>query len=88
MARFFGLGRALAHRNYRLFFAGQGLSLIGTWMQQAALQWVVWEMTGSSERLGFVAFCGQIPTFFLAPVAGARAAYARSATSRHRGSSA
>ena len=62
--------RALAHRNYRLFLAGQGISLIGTWMQQTGLAWLVYEMTESSFLLGLVAFCGQIPAFFLAPIAG------------------
>ncbi|MCC6493401.1 MAG: MFS transporter [Pirellulales bacterium] len=62
--------RALAHRNYRLFVLGQGVSLIGTWMQQTGLSWLVYEMTNSPFLLGAVAFCGQIPAFFLAPVAG------------------
>src|SRR5437763_5760785 len=62
--------RALGHRNFRLFFAGQGISLIGTWMQQVALAWLVYELTRSPLWLGLVGFAGQIPTFFLAPVAG------------------
>ncbi len=62
--------RALGHRNFRLYFLGQGVSLIGTWMQQVALAWLVFQMTGSPIWLGVVAFAGQIPTFFLAPVAG------------------
>jgi MFS family permease len=62
--------RALGHRNFRLFFAGQGISLIGTWMQQVALAWLVYELTRSPFWLGLVGFAGQIPTFFLAPVAG------------------
>ncbi|MCC9629345.1 MFS transporter [Blastopirellula sp. JC732] len=62
--------RALAHRNYRLFLLGQSVSLIGTWMQQTALAWLVYEMTNSTLLLGIVVFAGQIPTFFLAPVAG------------------
>lgn len=73
-------GRALAHRNYRLFMAGQGVSLIGTWMQQIAVSWLVWERTHSAYLLGVVSFCGQIPTFFLAPVAGALS----DRTNRHR----
>jgi len=64
------LARALAHRNYRLFFAGQGISLIGTWMQQVAMTWLVYRLTGQAIYLGVVGFCGQIPAFFLAPVAG------------------
>jgi MFS family permease len=62
--------RALRSRNYRLFLIGQGVSLIGTWMQQTGLAWLVYEMTGSPLKLGAVAFSGQIPAFFLAPVAG------------------
>ena len=69
-ARVFDLGRALAHRNYRLFVVGQGVSLIGTWMQQIGLAWLVYDMTKSPWMLGVVSFCGQIPTFFLAPIAG------------------
>jgi len=62
--------RSLRHRNYRLFFSGQSISLIGTWMQRIALPWVVYEMTGSEVLLGVVGFAGQIPAFLLAPVAG------------------
>ena len=62
--------RALRHRNYRLFFFGQGISLIGTWMQQIAVSWLVYRMTNSAFLLGFVGFVGQIPTFFISPVAG------------------
>ena len=62
--------RALRSRNYRLFAAGQGISLIGTWMQQVAMSWLVYRMTGSVFLLGVVGFTSQIPTFLLAPVAG------------------
>jgi MFS family permease len=62
--------RALRHRNYRLFFAGQGLSLIGTWMQRVALGWLVYDLTRSAWLLGAVGFAGQIPTFLAAPLAG------------------
>jgi len=62
--------RALQHRNYRLFFGGQTLSLIGTWMQQIAMSWLVYRVTGSALLLGVVGFASQIPTFVLAPVAG------------------
>jgi len=62
--------RSLEHRNYRLFFAGQSISLIGTWMQRIALPWLVYHMTGSAFLLGLVGFAGQIPTFLLSPVAG------------------
>jgi MFS family permease len=62
--------RALGHRNFRLFFCGQSLSLIGTWMTRLATSWLVYRLTGSSLLLGAVTFAGQIPTFLLAPVAG------------------
>jgi MFS family permease len=62
--------RSLAHRNYRLYFAGQGISLVGTWMQQIAISWVVFQMTQSSFQLSLVLFAGQIPALFLSPVAG------------------
>src|SRR3954464_9527863 len=62
--------RALASRNYRLFLIGQGVSLIGTWMQQTGLSWLVYITTGSPFWLGAVQFFGQIPGFFLAPLAG------------------
>jgi len=64
------IGRALRHRNYRLFFAGQGISLIGTWLTRVATSWLVYRLTGSALVLGVVGFAGQIPTFFLAPLAG------------------
>ncbi len=53
--------RALSHRNYRLFFGGQGISLIGTWMQQIAMSWLVYHITRSAFLLGFVGFLSQIP---------------------------
>ncbi len=62
--------RALRSRNYRLFAAGQGISLIGTWMQQVAMSWLIYRMTGSAFLLGIVGFASQIPTFLLAPIAG------------------
>ncbi len=62
--------RALKHRNFRLFFFGQGISLIGTWMQQVAMIWLVYRLSDSAFLLGLVGFCSQIPSFFLAPVAG------------------
>ncbi|MFA6135274.1 MAG: MFS transporter [Phycisphaerae bacterium] len=64
------LGRALRSRNYRLFFFGQGTSLIGTWMQATALGWLVYRLTHSRELLGVVAFSSQLMTFLLAPFAG------------------
>lgn len=62
--------RAFSYRNYRLFFAGQGISLIGTWVQQVAMGWLVYRLTGSALLLGAVAFSAQIPTFLLSPFAG------------------
>ena len=62
--------RALRHRNFRLFFAGQLISLIGTWMQTVAQAWLVYRLTGSAVLLGTVAFVSQIPVFFLATVGG------------------
>jgi MFS family permease len=64
------LMRALQSRNYRLFFGGQTLSLIGTWMQQVAMSWLVYRLTGSALLLGVVGFASQVPSFLLAPVAG------------------
>jgi MFS family permease len=65
-----GLGRALRHRNYRLYFSGQSLSLIGTWITRVAQSWLVYRLTGSSLLLGLVGFASQIPTFLIAPFAG------------------
>ena len=62
--------RSLKYRNYRLFFGGQSMSLIGTWMQRIAMPWLVYHMTGSALLLGVVSFAGQIPTFLLSPFAG------------------
>jgi len=62
--------RALRHPNFRLFFCGQSLSLIGTWMTRLATSWLVYRLTGSSFLLGAVTFASQIPSFLLAPVAG------------------
>lgn len=69
-ARFSIVFRSLQYRNYRLFFAGQSISLIGTWMQRIAMPWLVYNLTGSALLLGVVAFAGQIPIFILSPVAG------------------
>jgi MFS family permease len=62
--------RALGYRNFRLFFVGQGISLVGTWMQQIAMSWLVYRLTGSAFMLGVVSFASQIPTFLLSPFAG------------------
>src|SRR5437763_3784467 len=79
-SRFRSTVRALRHRNFRLFFAGQLVSLIGTWMQTVAQSWLVYRITGSSLLLGTVGFCSQIPVFLLAPIGGALADRVR----RHR----
>ncbi len=62
--------RSLHHRNYRLFFGGQGLSLIGTWMQQVAVNWLTFRLTHSTLLLGVVGFASSIPAFLLAPFTG------------------
>ena len=62
--------RSLQYRNYRLFFGGQGISLIGTWIQRIAMPWLVYRLTGSVFLLGVVGFASQIPAFLLAPFAG------------------
>lgn len=72
--------RALRHRDLRLFLVGQGISLIGTWMQQVAMSWLVYRLTGSTLVLGVIAFCSQFPTFVVAGPAGALA----DRWSRHR----
>jgi MFS family permease len=63
--------RALKHRNFRLFFSGQFISLTGTWMQSVAQSWLVYRLTGSVVLLGFISFASQIPVFLLAPIGGA-----------------
>lgn len=62
--------RALGHRNYKLFFSGQGVSMVGTWMTRIATSWLVYRLTGSALLLGVVGFAGQVPSFALAPFAG------------------
>src|SRR5438128_1799156 len=62
--------RSLARRNLRLFFGGQLVSLIGTWMQSVALQWLVWRLTHSARALGLVAFLGQFPVLLFGVVGG------------------
>ena len=62
--------RALDSRNYRLFFEGQLVSLIGSWMTRVATSWLVYRVTHSAFLLGFTSFAGQIPIFFLTPFAG------------------
>jgi MFS family permease len=62
--------RAFHHRNFRLFYAGQAISLVGTWIQQIALSWLVYRTTGSGFLLGLVTFCNQIPMLLFLPLAG------------------
>src|SRR2546423_14771232 len=62
--------RAFRHRNFRLYFGGQSISLIGTWVQQIALSWTIYQLTRSSFWLGLVSFSGQLPLFVLTPFAG------------------
>lgn len=62
--------RALRSRNYRLFVAGQSFSLVGTWMQQVAMSWLVYRLTGSAMLLGVVGFTSQIPIILISPIAG------------------
>jgi MFS family permease len=72
--------RSLQHKNFRLFFIGQGISLIGTWMQQIAMIWLVYRLTNSPFLLGLVGFTAQIPTFLIGSFAGVLA----DRTNRHR----
>ena len=62
--------RALRSRNYQLFFGGQGVSLMGTWMQQTAMSWLVYRLTGSAMILGLIGFTSQIPMLLFSPIAG------------------
>jgi len=63
--------RALGHRNFRLYFTGQAISILGSWIQQVALSWLVYRLTGSAALLGITAFCGLIPQLLVGPLAGA-----------------
>lgn len=69
-AGFRRLFRSLSHRNFRIFFLGQGFSLVGTWMQMTAVAWLVWRLSHSPFLLGSVGFVAQLPTFLLGPFAG------------------
>lgn len=62
--------RALRHRNFKLYFIGQGTSVVGTWMTRLAMTWLVYDLTGSALLLGIVGFASLMPTFLLAPFAG------------------
>ena len=70
VTKFGNVFRSLKYKNFRLFFCGQSISLIGTWMQRIATPWLVYSMTDSVFLLGLVGFAGQIPTFLIAPFAG------------------
>lgn len=63
--------RALAHRNFRFYFIGQGVSVLGSWVQQVALSWLVYRLTGSVALLGFTTFAALLPILFIGPLAGA-----------------
>src|SRR3978361_109578 len=63
--------RALRYYNFRLYFSGQAISLVGTWMQRIAVSWLVYRTTHSAFMLGLTAFAGQIPVVLLSPYAGA-----------------
>jgi MFS family permease len=65
-----GIFRALQHRNFRLFFCGQSISLVGTWMQRVAMGWLIYRLTDSALLLGVIGFSSQFPTFVVSPVAG------------------
>lgn len=67
---FAGIARSLKHRNYRLFFSGQTVSLIGTWLTRVAASWLAYRLSHSALVLGLVSFAGLIPTFLIAPFAG------------------
>jgi MFS family permease len=68
--RFSGIFRTLRYRNFRLFFGGQLISLVGTWMQQLAVTWLVYRLTGSAFLLGTIGFISQLPSFLLSTFAG------------------
>lgn len=63
--------RALAHHNFRLYFVGQAISILGSWIQQVALSWLVYRLTGSAALLGVTSFCALIPQLLIGPLAGA-----------------
>ena len=63
--------RALGHRNFRFYFLGQAVSVIGSWIQQVAMSWLVYRLTGSAALLGITAFCALVPQLLIAPLAGA-----------------
>src|SRR3979490_3156709 len=68
--RLANVARALKHRNFQLFFAGQLISLVGTWMQTVAQSWLVYRLSGSAFLLGTVGFASQFPVFLMSPIGG------------------
>ena len=62
--------RALRHRNFRLFLAGQIFALVGYWLQMVAQSWLLYRLTGSATLLGVLAFAGSVPILLLSPLAG------------------
>ena len=71
MSRFDSITRALRHRNYGIYTAGNAVSLIGTWMQRIAVGWLTWKLTESGAWLGAVAFADLFPSVFIGPIGGA-----------------
>jgi MFS family permease len=63
--------RALEHRSFRLYFLGQAVSILGSWIQQVAMAWLVYRITGSAALLGVTAFAALIPQLLVGPLAGA-----------------
>ena len=63
--------RALSHRNFQIYFVGQGLSTLGKWVQQVALSWLAYHLTGSAVLLGAIAFLTLLPQLLVGPLAGA-----------------
>ncbi|MGD9715126.1 MAG: MFS transporter, partial [Thermomicrobiales bacterium] len=68
-----GIARALRHRNYRNYVGGDGISLIGNWVQRVAIGWLTWELTHSGLWLGIIAMAELFPSIFCAPLGGALA---------------
>src|SRR5690554_4168389 len=62
--------RSLKHRNFRIYFTGQAVSLVGAWMQRVAMSWLIYNMTGSAFMLGLVIFISLIPSLILSPFIG------------------
>ena len=73
MPPFDNLARALSHRNYRVYISGNGISLIGTWLQRVSVGWLAWTLTHSGTWLGLVSLAAFLPVMFLSPLAGVMA---------------